>query len=571
MATSLSAPPKERPRRTEAQATTTGSSWWMREAMLLRAVLLLTLACYLPSMWFDFVYDDHYLLAVNPWLESWRQVPAIFTHSFWGFLEIPRVTDYYRPLVMLLLAAVRHLLGPAPGWSHLVVAGVHLLATYLVYLLGRELLNDGVTAAVAAGLFGLHPTKVETAAWISGVSDSLCLVFFLGALIGYLKWKRAGKRGAWLPASLVLLLLALFSKEAAVLAPVLIGIYELSTAEGSVRSRLSTVMRCVTPYVLVVGVFWVIRIFALRGFVGASQYELQLGPTIWTGPRAVLWYLGKQFWPGALSVQYPLVLVRHFSVTAFLLPLVVLVAAAIVLLRVVWGRPAGLFLAAWFLLTLAPVILFAVPLQVHDRYSYLPSVASSIALAYALVNFRRESLGAPRVLVVYLLLLAMAAGTVNYARYWDNDLKLFEHAVQVAPDNPDAYNGLVLAHTLISDTAGAEQVARLWVQRMPERWVSWYALAMAQADQKDFQDARVSLENSLRHAETGKAAVVPLLGLGYVDQALHDDAPAELCYRQAVALAPNVAALHRYLANALEREGKVDEAQREFAIAKRLQ
>ena len=570
MGSSLTAPVKERKTRSGVEAPPP-SNWYLREGILLRVVLLLTLGSYLPTMWFDFVWDDHLLLAVNPWMESWRQVPAIFTHSFWGFLDVPRVTDYYRPLVMLLLAAVRHVLGPAPGWSHLAVAGVHLLATYLVYLLARELLHDGVTAAVAAGIFGLHPTKVETAAWISGVSDSLCLVFFLGSLIGYLKWKQEGKRGGWLAASLALLLLALFSKETAVLAPVLIGIYELSTAAGRVRARIGSAVRDVVPYGVVVGIFWVIRIYALRGFAGAGQYAIRIAPTIWTGPRAVLWYLGKQLWPGTLSVEYPVVLVEHFSAAGFLLPLLVLVAGAAVLLRLVWGRPAGVFLAAWFLLTLAPVILFAVPLQVHDRYSYLPSVASSIGLAYVLVNFRRDSLPGPRAAIVYLLLLAMAAATVSYARYWDDDLKLFQRAVQVAPDNPDAYNGLVLAHNLVSDSAGAEQVARLWVQRMPERSVSWYALAMAQADQKNYADARVALEAALRHVETRKSAVVPLLGLAYVDQQLHDEAGAEVCYRKVVEVAPNVAAFHRYLANALTRSGKVEEAKREMDVAQSLE
>ena len=549
------------------------TGWLLREPVLLRIALFLTIACYLPTLGFDFVYDDHFLLATNPWMESWSKVPDIFRHSFWGFLQIPRLTDYYRPMVMLLLASVRHILGPAPGWSHLVVAGVHVLATYLVYRLAKELVKDGVTAAVAAAIFGLHPTKVESAAWISGISDSLCVVFFLASLIGYFRWKNAGKQGRLLWLSLGLLLLALFSKEAAVLAPVLIAIYELSTAEGGRWQRATIALRTVTPFVAVVAFFWIVRMLALRGFVGPSEYELQLGPTLWTAPRAALWYVGKQVWPGTLSVQYPLVLVRSFSWMRFVLPLILVTASAAAVLYAVRRRPAGIFLASWFALTLAPVILFCIPLQAHDRYGYLPSVATSIAIAYVLVQFKSgsPSLGRARGIIVYAVILALAAATLNYERYWDNDLRLFERAVAVAPDNPDAYSGLVLAHDLNADFAGAESVARKWVERMPERWVSWYGLAMARANQKDYEGARVALQSALQHTNTQKGAVVPLVALGDVSSSLRRDAEAEICFRQAVAIAPNVASLHGFLAAALKRNGKLAEAQHELEVKKSLE
>ena len=547
--------------------------WLLREPVLLRLAILLTIACYLPTLRFDFVYDDHFLLTVNPWMESWHWVPVMFHKSFWGFLPIPRITDYYRPLVMLLLATVRHLLGPAPGWFHLAVAGVHVLATYLTYRLARELLQDGVTAALAAAIFGLHPTKVESAAWISGVSDSLCVVFLLASVIGYLKWKRAGKRGGWLWISLLMLLLALFSKEAAVLAPVLIGIYELSTADGPGWRRMKLALRCVVPYVCVTAAFWTVRWIALRGLAGASGYEVQIGPTIWTAPQAFLWYLRKQLWPGALSVQYPLVLETHFSFTQFLLPLAIALVVSLGLLRIVWRRPAGLFLFSWFVLTLAPVVLFAVPLQVHDRYSYLPSVATSIGIAYAILAFRRNSAGVARVrtIVVPLLILGMAAATLHYERYWDNDFALFDRAVAIAPDNPDSYTGLILAHDLVADTNGAEAVARLWVSRMPDYWKSWYQLGVEQMNEKRYGDALTSFRAALRRVRTPKGAVLPLIALGGASLAVHNDVEAELCYRQAVAIAPNVAALHTYLVIALQQRGKTAEAQRERALAKSLE
>src|SRR5215510_14982964 len=163
------------------------AQWFMQPSVLLRIVLYLTTLIYLRTALFDYVYDDSTLITLNPWMESWKQVPQLLTHSFWGFLEVPREIDFYRPLVSLVFTTILHVFGSAPGWFHIVAAGLHVWATYLVYRLACETVGDKTIAAIASGLFGLHPTKVETAAWISGISDSLSAVLFLGSMIWYFK------------------------------------------------------------------------------------------------------------------------------------------------------------------------------------------------------------------------------------------------------------------------------------------------------------------------------------------------------------------------------------------------
>jgi len=139
------------------------------------------------------------------------EVCSRYIHTFFlGFLEVPRLIDFYRPLVMLSFALIFHIFGPAPGWFHLVAFSLHVVATYLVYRLAYEATGDGLLSAIAAGIFGLHPTKVETAAWISGISDSLSLVFFLTSIIWYFRWREGDQRKArCLAISSAFLLLAL--------------------------------------------------------------------------------------------------------------------------------------------------------------------------------------------------------------------------------------------------------------------------------------------------------------------------------------------------------------------------
>jgi hypothetical protein len=270
-------------------------------------VLYLCLLIYLRTVFFDYVYDDSILILINPWMASWKCVPAIFTHSFWGFLEIPRVLDFYRPLVMLSFAAIFHLLGPAPGWFHLVAASLHLGATYLVYRFAYETTKDSGLAAIAAGIFGLHPTKVETAAWISGLSDSLCVVFLLSSLICYFKWKKEPERTSkllWF--SVLLFLLALLSKEAAIFAPVVVAIYEFADIGGKLPARFRGALTSVWPFVAVSLIAITVRRLIVPNYTEQLLNGVSPATIVLSAPQTILWYLGKQILPVRLSPYYPL-------------------------------------------------------------------------------------------------------------------------------------------------------------------------------------------------------------------------------------------------------------------------
>jgi len=263
--------------------------------VLLRAALYLTLLTFLPSVLFDYVYDDIELIQFNPWIASWHGIATAFTHAFWAFTDFPRATDYYRPLVMTFLIVMRHVAGSAPAWFHLVVIGVHLLAVYLTYRLACVLTGDACLAAIAAAIFGLHPTKLESVAWISGVSDSMCVVFCLACLLTHFRWKRQRAHTLrWF--AMALLMLAMLSKEMAVAVPLLIAIHEGLSGTGSLRARARSAMKTSAPYFFVVAVALCMRTYAMRN-VAPAHLDHLFAYSFYTFPHALLWYLGKQLLP----------------------------------------------------------------------------------------------------------------------------------------------------------------------------------------------------------------------------------------------------------------------------------
>ena len=170
---------------------------------VLRIVLLLTFVSYLPAIAFDFVWDDRLLIVMNPWMESWRYVPAFFTKHMWAFDGFHIDANFYRPLFLLWLFLIKHSTGGAPGWFHLAAIGLHLCVIVEVYALTCLLTQEAGVAVIAAMIFALHPAKVEAVAWISGMTEVLCAVLLFATLICWLRWERS-RRAFWRLSSLAL-------------------------------------------------------------------------------------------------------------------------------------------------------------------------------------------------------------------------------------------------------------------------------------------------------------------------------------------------------------------------------
>lgn len=547
------------------------SRWFMQPRVIIRVVLYSITVLYLRTVLFDYVYDDSFLILLNPWMESWKAVPAFFTHTFWGFLEIPRAIDFYRPLVMLVLALVRHLLGPAPGWFHLVATGMHVLATYLVYRLVCETTDDNLVAAIAAGIFGLHPTKVETVAWISGISDSLSAVFFLAAMIAYFEWRKGkGLRPRVL--SVAFLLLALFSKEAAIFAPVLVLIYEFSAAESGFTRRCVTALRAVWPLATVTAFAIATRLVLLRNSPAPTINRVPVLTTLLIAPQAVLWYVGKQIWPLGLSIHYPIRVVDQPLLPGFVLPVLFLIGLFAIVIWRVRSRPIGIFYANWFVVMIAPAVLYHNNLQEHDRYFYFGSIATSVALAYLIVQVTRPYLQ-PRAAIIWILFAALAFLTFNYESYWDNDVKLFTRAAKIAPKNPNVVDYLASVYAGQRDFAKAEAVAQTLIadsRLEPQvRAHGWYTYGAVKATEGHYEEARTAMQNAVQL--THDRNLMLNSGLAAMDLKVGDNLEAAAIYQQEIEKYPKVAYLHSSLAAALTGLGKADDAQREREIGKGLQ
>ncbi|MEP7196414.1 MAG: tetratricopeptide repeat protein [Saprospiraceae bacterium] len=144
-------------------------------------VLALTFAVMSPVLKNGFVnWDDDRNVYENKTLEgplSSKMVKTIFTTAIIG---------NYNPLPILSFAIEKHFFGMSPKAMHWTNLLLHLLCTFLIFRISMRLGLTTIFAALAALLFGIHPLRVESVAWITERKDVLFASFFLSALYLYI-------------------------------------------------------------------------------------------------------------------------------------------------------------------------------------------------------------------------------------------------------------------------------------------------------------------------------------------------------------------------------------------------
>lgn len=181
---------------------------------------VIAFVAYANSFSAKLVLDNGTLIGEDPRLKavSMDNVTAIFTHNYWW----PAFeSNLYRPLTTLSYWFNYSVLGSHDQVLsyHIVNFLLHWANIMLVWLIVRRLSQQPILAALAAGIFAVHPINVEDVTNIVGRAD---LFATLSILLGGWCYMKAGdtsggRRVAWLSVLAVCALLGGFTKESAVI------------------------------------------------------------------------------------------------------------------------------------------------------------------------------------------------------------------------------------------------------------------------------------------------------------------------------------------------------------------
>jgi len=388
----------------------------------------------------------------------------------------PGMSQFYFPLVHSSLWLDWHLFGTNTVGYHAQNILLHLVNALLVWFLLRRLRVKG--AWFAAALFAVHPVHVESVAWISERKNVLSGLFYLLAMLSYLRFfilDRAERKSASAWASYILAFVAF------------------------IAALLSKIVTCTFPVVLLLLIWWRERRLPLRhvfylipfflsalvlGYICATV-EINLwgaeGPTwvftiterVLIAGRALWFYVGKLLMPIPLIYTYPLWFIDTTALWQYMYPAMWLMVMGMVwLFRNKLGR-GPITAISVFVVTLLPAIGFSNFAMmrftyVADHFQYLASIAL-LALWVSMFHTpvwrdRFALLGRISFGVVITTLIFLSA---NHSLIFRNKIALFRDIVRKNPDSWIALNNLGVEY---KKNFMLEEAAQFYSRSLQKKW-----------------------------------------------------------------------------------------------------
>lgn len=401
-------------------------------------LLLGVVAAYGNSLAGAFQFDDYRVIVDYPTVHS--------LGAWWADLG-----QGLRPLLKLSYT-LNWISGAGEIGFHLVNVALHFIAVLLVFHLVRLIFFERDEVALSAAfLFAVHPAASEAVTYISGRSMSLMTVFYLAALLVYAKASRSDDKlrlHVWSPLFFVL---AVASKETALLLPFSLLLWDLCFNRPFLfRKALKRqvvhwlVFLVLASAILLNEQYW--RMMMVSAHINAIQVNLL------TQLNAMTYMLGQFLMPWQMNIDPELPTVTSWLQAMADLTLWTTMAAVAALC---WRRhPWASFAIFWFALQLLPVHVFLPRFDiVNDRHLYLAGWPLLLPVAFLLVQFR------PAVRYAALAVLAIVLAGLSIQRNLDyrSEVALWESTVWLSPGKSRVHNNLGYAYFL----AGRRQEAEL--------------------------------------------------------------------------------------------------------------
>src|SRR5881397_548634 len=451
--------PPRLPRELVAGTPAKGWGSWLVPVL----IAVVTFATFLPALHNQFVnWDDDKNFLENPHYRGlgWTQLTWMWTTHL----------GHYIPLTWMTFGFDYLLWGMNPLGYHLTNLLLHAANAVVFFFITRRLLTRAlpspserghalaVSAGFAALVFAIHPLRVESVAWVTERRDVLSGLFYLSAVLAYLRaWDREERGRGWYWGAVALFAGALLSKSMAVNLPVvlmILDVYPLRRLGGSIGWRSEPARRVYVekiPFVLLAAAASAIAVMAQSSVHAvASLAQLSVPGRVAISTYGLSFYLWKMVVPVNLSPVYELRPPVNPWATPFLLSygvVLALTAIALALRRRVPGLPA-----AWvaYIVVLLPVlgIFQSGPQIAADRYTYLAGLGWAILAGAGLLSCwrssRRSKTGTPATWLLTGIALCVVVGlgvlTWSQAKVWRDSERLWAHTLAIDPDSPLAQN-----------------------------------------------------------------------------------------------------------------------------------
>lgn len=430
-------------RRCAATARDRGTAWGANTLLI-----LLTAIVYFPVYRYPFVsYDDPMFVSANPQVlrgVTWNGIKWAITTGIDG---------NWIPITWLSHMVAVQFFNLDPGPHHLINVALHGINACLLFQLLMRLTGFPWRSAAVAALFALHPLRVESVVWITERKDVLYALFWLLAMLAYLRYRQRRNKGTYIGVA-VLFTCSLMAKPMAVTLPVVLLLldYWIGSQAGPEdiigSSDLPNMAKLLWEKIPLVMIAFIVSLFTIvfqKNARAVTELDWHgLYESIANACFTLAQYPLQFFVPTHLAVFYPFPSSTPFLAWGAAAALIVVITGVAIRQRRL--RPYLFVGWGWYLVTVFPVIgIIPVGAQGYaDRYTYLPLIGIGIMTVWSCSELV-ERYRLKRTVTAAIMALPVAAGVIismNQVAVWKDSVSLYEHALAVTKDNWLAHNNL---------------------------------------------------------------------------------------------------------------------------------
>jgi protein O-mannosyl-transferase len=407
---------------------------------------------------------------------------------------------FYRPIERLtFMLDAQFGEGTIVFMSHLTNLLLHILAICLLFKFLLKVNLKKETAFLFSLIAGIHPLTAQTVAFISGRNDSLLAIFIFPALIFFLDFLQTQKR-KYLVWHMIFLMLALLTKETAVVLPVICAAYILFFTDWKSEIRnygYRNYLSLSASWIGIAIIWFLIRRSVLHNFIGNADYNIWL--SIYHNLPSLIPSVGKILLPFGLAV-FPIM--KDMSFIYGIISLILLIAWFLLSEKKKIKLVAFGFL--WFLVFILPTLIqpvYMMPSFSENRI-YLPMFGFVfVILGLGKIKFpekisanwrRKIILG-----VALIVILFFSSITVYRNRYYKDKFSFWKNAVQTSPNFAFNHNNLGAMYYLDGNLSPAEDEFNKALELNPQEKMAHNNLGLVYASENKLSEAENEYKKEL--------------------------------------------------------------------------
>lgn len=529
------------------------------DKVLIGIISLVTICIYFNSLNNSFVedWDDGAYVTNNPDIKP-SPDSSLVKNAFTKFSN-----GHYHPLTTISYGIDYKLFGLEAKPFHVFNLIFHIIASLLIFVFVKILVNDSIVAFITSLLFAIHPMHVESVAWISDRKDLLCTLFFVGALCTYLLYIKKGEQKLFI-FTFLLFIAALLSKAMAITLPfvlLLLDYYRGRKFSGKVLGEK-------IPFIILSIVFGYISILSQKSNNALGEIDaLSVTDRLAFSGYSLVMYMVKLFWFKGLSAfyNYPLLENGKYPIIYYITPFLLFIIGWL-LFKIKTQRKLIVFSFGFFLVTIGLVIQIvpAGNVIMADRYTYLPYIGLLFFMAMIAKPFLLNQ-KSRNVIIGALIIYVIACSYIAFERtkVWHDSMTLWNDAIQKNPDAALPYNNRGCLFSSLNDKERALVDFNKAIEIRPNYFSAYFNRALIYNKTNRFKEAIKDLSFVLENEPRDIVSVYMERGIAYFNTGNFKESYEDLT--EALKRNPKIPAAYFYRGMSLYSTGQFAKAIQELS------